>query len=63
MHWGYDVFIVSDAVCSRDHQNHANALQRMRQAGVIVTNTESVLFEWLQDSSHPHFKSLSRLIR
>jgi hypothetical protein len=35
----------------------------MRTAGAIIANTESVLFEWLRDASHPEFKELSRLIR
>ena len=60
---GYQVFVVEDAVCSRHKQNHKNALARMRQAGIIVSNTESVIFEWLRDASHPDFKSLSRLLR
>lgn len=59
---GFQVFIVEDAVCSRTQQNKDNALQRLRQAGVIITNTESVLFEWLGDAKHPDFKALSKLI-
>jgi len=60
---GMQVFVVQDAVCSRRKANHKNALARLRQAGVIVSNTESVLFEWLSDASHPQFKTLSKLIR
>jgi nicotinamidase-related amidase len=60
---GYQVFVVEDAVCSRHKRHHKNALARLRQAGIIVTNTESVIFEWLRDASHPDFKSLSRLLR
>lgn len=60
---GLEVFVVEDAICSRNAANHANALARLRQAGVIISNTESVLFEWLRDASHPQFKALSALIR
>ena len=60
---GFDVFVVSDAVCSRHKHNHLNALQRMSQAGIIITNTESVMFEWLRDARHPQFKDISKLIR
>lgn len=60
---GYQVFVVEDAVCSRNPANHGNALARLRQAGVIVTNTESVLFEWLRDARHGHFKAVSALIK
>lgn len=59
---GYQVFVVEDGVSSRTKPNQYNALQRMRQAGVVVTNTESVLFEWLGEASHPEFKGLATLI-
>lgn len=57
------VVIVEDAVCSRTKTNFRNAIERMRKAGAIIANTESVLFEWLRDASHPEFKTLSKLIR
>lgn len=60
---GNQVFVAEDAVCSRAEAHHHNALARLRQAGVIVSNTESVLFEWLRDASHAHFKQVSALIR
>ncbi len=59
---GFQVFVVEDAVCSRTQQNQDNAMQRLRQAGVIITNTESVLFEWLADAKHAEFRALSKLI-
>ena len=59
---GYQVFVVEDGVSSRTAQNQNNALQRLRQAGVIITNTESVLFEWLADAKHTEFKALSKLV-
>lgn len=60
---GYQVFVVEDAVCSRHKHHHQNALARLRQAEIIITNVESVIFEWLRDASHPDFKALSRLLR
>lgn len=59
---GFQVFVVEDAVSSRTLENKNNALQRLRQAGVIITNTESVLFEWLADAKHAEFRTLSKLI-
>ena len=59
---GFQVFVVENAVSSRTVQNQHNALQRLRQADVIITNTESVLFECLADAKHPEFRSLSKLI-
>ena len=59
----YQVFIVEDAVCSRQQFTHSNAIARMRQAGMIITNTESVLFEWLRDAKHEQFKAISQMIK
>jgi len=60
---GKQVFLVEEGCCSRDARNHANAVERMRTAGVIVTNAESVVFEWLRDARHEHFKAVSALVR
>ena len=59
---GQQVFVVADACCSRQKNQHKNALQRLSQAGVVISNTESLLFEWLRDAKHPAFKELSKLI-
>ena len=58
----YQVFIATDAVCSRKISHHQNAIQRMQHAGCITTNTESVSFEWLRDASHAQFKAIAKLI-
>lgn len=59
---GFQVYVVEDAVSSRLQENKDNAIQRMRQAGVIITNVESVIFEWLGDAKHSEFKVLAKLI-
>lgn len=60
---GRQVFVIADACCSRNPANHANAMHRMSAAGVVVSNTESVVFEWLRDAAHAHFKAISALLR
>lgn len=59
---GYHVYVVEDAISSRSKANQDNALQRLRNAGISVTNVESVIFECLGDAKHPAFKALSKLI-
>ena len=59
----HHVFVVEDAICSRRLENYENAIHRLQQAGVIVTNAESVVFEWLRDSRHEQFKTISALLR
>ena len=60
---GKQVFIVEDAVISRNPANKTNAIARMREAGCIITNTESVAFEWLGAANGDAFKAVSKLIR
>jgi nicotinamidase-related amidase len=60
---GKQVFVVEDAVISREPTHKANAIARLRDAGCAITNTESVLFEWLGDANHEAFKALSKLIK
>ena len=57
------VFVAEDAVLSRSPSNKANALDRLRQAGIVVSNTESIVFEWLGAAEGEAFKQISRLIR
>lgn len=61
--WGYQVFVVEDAISSRNPQHRDNALQRMRFSGVHISNSESVAFEWMVEASNPKFKEVSQLFR
>ena len=60
---GKQVFLVEDAIISRNPDNKRNAIARLAAAGCIVTNTESVVFEWLGNADHPAFKDVSKLIK
>lgn len=60
---GKQVFVVEDAVISRNPANKANALARLRDAGCVIANTESVVFEWLGAAEGDAFKAISKLIR
>ncbi|MDI1308879.1 MAG: isochorismatase family protein [Methylotenera sp.] len=60
---GKQVFVAEDAVISRNPANKANALARMREAGCIISNTESIVFEWLGIAKGDAFKAISKLIR
>lgn len=59
----FEVFVVEDAICSRRLENYQNALDRMRALGVSIVSAESVAFEWLEHSKHPHFKAIQGLLR
>ena len=55
--------VLQDAISSRNILDHTSALQEMRTLGARVTTTETLLFELLEHSKHPHFKEISRLIK
>ncbi len=59
---GFQVFVVEDGVSSRSVTNQENGLLRLRNAGIIITNVESVFFEWLGDATRTEFKALAKLI-
>jgi len=63
INWGYDVHVLADAVSSRSQVDRIFALERMRQSGVFITTSESLLFELLGDSKHPKFKEVQALIK
>ena len=60
---GCAVFVVEDAICSRRLENYQNALERLRDQRISVVSAESVVFEWLGDAKHPHFKAIQTLLR
>lgn len=55
--------IVCDAVSSRSRKNHKIALQRLQQAGAVLTTVESILFELCRSSKSPAFKTISNLVK
>ncbi len=57
------VLVVADAIGSRAPANRAAAIDRMVRHGAEIVTTEMVLFEWLRDATHPHFREVQKLIR
>jgi nicotinamidase-related amidase len=60
---GYDVFLVEDAVSSRDKQDKKTAIKRMVQAGARPVSVEAVLFELLGSAKAAEFKEISRIVK
>jgi len=60
---GFQVHVVGDATGSRDPSHCETALVRMRQQGITVTVTESVLFELTETSATEEFKKISMLVK
>jgi nicotinamidase-related amidase len=60
---GHRVQVVADAVTSRTQSNWRLAMAQLRQAGGVVTSTETVLFQLLGRADTDEFRELARLIR
>ena len=57
---GKQVFVVADAVGSRNPQDRELALARLRQNGAQVVSREMVAFEWLRRAGTDLFRRISR---
>ena len=60
---GHEVHVCWDAVSGRGEEYRAQALERMAAAGAVITNHESVGFEWARHKDHPSFKAMSALFK
>ncbi|MDA1229789.1 MAG: isochorismatase family protein [Planctomycetota bacterium] len=60
---GIQVFVAADCVGSRHADDFHFAIERMSNAGIIVTSAEAIAFEWCQQAGSDSFKALSRLVR
>jgi nicotinamidase-related amidase len=60
---GLGVSIVADAVCSRRSVSLETGLGQARQAGAVITSTETVVFQLLGSADTDAFRELSKLLR
>jgi len=60
---GYPVHVVRDATCSRTQENFNIATEFMRDAGAVVTCTETILFQLLEKAGTDEFKAISKRIK
>ena len=60
---GYNVHLVRDAICSRNKTDYLTAVANASLAGAVVTTAETALFQMLRESTHEHFKAVSKLIK
>ncbi|XP_030387238.1 isochorismatase domain-containing protein 1 [Scaptodrosophila lebanonensis] len=57
-----NVYIVADCCSSRLTQDRDLALDRLRQAGCVVTTSESVIFNLIRDKNNPKFDVVRKLV-
>jgi nicotinamidase-related amidase len=59
----HEVHVVADAVGSRAPENRVIALERLRQAGAVITSTEMVLYEILWKAGTDEFRQVLPLVK
>ena len=60
---GFGVHVVSDATGSRTTANKVVGLERIRQAGGVITATELTIYEWVERSDCDEFRQILPLLK
>ena len=60
---GYTPVLVTDCISSRKASDKEVGLMRAQSEGILLTTTESILFELTRKAGSPVFKEISRLIK
>ena len=60
---GHHVHVAADAVSSRSELNWKLGLDRMRDAGAVISSTEIMIYELLGKSGTPAFKEMLQYIK
>ncbi len=60
---GYSLHVLRDGVFSRAAENHQVGIQRLHDAGATISSVEMALFELIRTSTHPEFRTISKLVK
>ena len=60
---GFNAHLVRDAVCSRSAANADTGIEMMRDAGAVITCTETALFQLLKAAGTDEFRAISKRIK
>lgn len=60
---GKQVVVLNDAVSSRSLFDFSTAMGELRDAGVRISSTETVIYELIRDASSPPFKAILPLVK
>ena len=60
---GYQPILVADCISSRSSEDKRYALIRAQQEGALITTAEALLYELMETSKAPEFKTISALVK
>ncbi|MGA2499067.1 MAG: hydrolase [Tepidisphaeraceae bacterium] len=59
----YNPYVCADAVSSRRAMDRDTGMARMRQAGAVITTTESAIFELVGEAGTSQFKQVLKIVK
>ena len=60
---GFNVYVPADCVASRKEFDRDTAIDRMKNAGAVISTYEALLFEILRGAKEEGFKDISKLVK
>ena len=63
LHRGYEAQIVTDGVSSRTPENRQLGIERLQQAGCLLTSVEMAVFELLKVAEGAAFKEILKIVK
>ncbi len=60
---GYEVHLCADAVSSRQEVHRASGIELAREAGAVITNAETVIFDLLHVAGTDEFRRVAPLVK
>lgn len=60
---GYEVHLCADAVSSRQEVHRASGIELCREAGAVITNAETVIFDLLHVAGTEEFRRVAPLVK
>jgi len=60
---GYEVHLCADAVSSRQEVHRTSGIELCREAGAVITNAETVIFDLLHVAGTDEFKRVAPLVK
>jgi nicotinamidase-related amidase len=60
---GYEVYLLADAVSSRNPADHEIGIHRSQKEGAVLTTLEMTVTELMQSTHHPKFRDVMALLK
>lgn len=60
---GYNPVLITDCIGSRVRENKENAVMRAVAEGAVISNSEGILYEMLEQAGTPDFKKILKLVK